>query len=161
MGFNVGGSSQSSTSQQSQYGTRTKTLLPEQSSVLGLLSDTIQGKLTQPQAGLEPLKTQARQQVNDIYSGGWQGLRDKMLGSGGGRSGKFGMAARNMEQARLGQLSALEPQFANLALQQEQLGSSLAAALLGMDFGGSFSQQGSGSGTQKGSNWGFGASLIG
>ncbi len=73
--------------------------------------------------------------MNADYTGGWQGLRDKLLASGGTASGKFGTAARQMEMGRVNKLADTNTAYDAMALQQKNNAASLAERLLGLNFG--------------------------
>lgn len=121
--------------------TRTRTLRPEQEESIGWLRDIASKLLTDPSAGLEPLKVGARGAVNRRYAGAPQSLADKML-THGQKSGKFGRGMRMMEMGRLGELSALEPEFARMILEQQEQGVGIAERLLSQDFGGTVTTSG-------------------
>ena len=121
--------------------TRTRTLRPEQEESMGWLRDIMEKLLTDPSAGLEPLKIGARGAVNRRYAGAPQSLADRMLGHGQ-KSGKFGTAMRQIELSRLGELSDLEPEFARMILEQQEKGVGIAQRLLSEDFGGTVTTSG-------------------
>lgn len=121
--------------------TRTRTLRPEQEKSIGWLTDIGRRLLTDPSAGLEPLKIGARAAVNRRYAGAPQALADRMLRHGQ-KSGKFGTAMRHTELARLGELSDLEPEFARMILEQQEKGVGIAQRLLSEDFGGTVTTSG-------------------
>ncbi len=127
--------------------TRTRTLRPEQEAGMSLLDKRMHALLNDPEAGMGQMFSGARASVNRRYSGAPQMLADRMLRHGQG-SGKFGRATRQMEMSRLGDLSALEPIFAQMILEQKDKGVGIAERLLSQDFGGSVST------TSAGRQWG-------
>jgi hypothetical protein len=103
------------------------------------VSDYANRLLTDPGAGLAPIRTGIRAGVNREFSGLDKVLRNKFLSSGGGRSGKFGRATREGEVARLGKLSDVEGIMAQMLLEQQERGASLSERLLSQNFGSDFS----------------------
>jgi hypothetical protein len=91
--------------------------------------------MTEPAAGLAPIRTAMRGNVNARYSALPDTLATKMLAHGGARSGKFGTAMRQSEMARLGELGDVESTIAQMILDQQQEGASLAERLLSQNFG--------------------------
>lgn len=169
MGFLFGGfSSQKSksTNQQSgtQSGTQTQNLNAPQSDALTSVSSLIQSLLSNPTKSLDPLKQQADNSTNASYTSTLPTLREAMLSAGGDASGKFGNAVAASNQARIGKLADNNTNFANMALQQQNLGSSLAMQLLNHVFSqsttGDYNSSGSGTGSQSGFNAGFNSSQI-
>lgn len=110
--------------------TSTPTFDPAVSPLLPELSDFYRKQFLNPTAAIEPLRVGARQKVNDAFSGSTDSLAQKFLGYGGGKSGKFSRAVRGNEMSRLQTLGGLESDFAQMALQQQQLGLSGADRLL-------------------------------
>lgn len=119
-----------SSSTQNTNSTVTPTLAPEYQPLQAELLERIKRMLLDPNAGTEPLRLDARNKVNANYDGVDQALRDRLLGSGGGRSGKFGAATRRTELARIGGLSDLEGTFAGLRLGRQDQAISMAERLL-------------------------------
>lgn len=137
-----------------------RTLTPFQSQLQSPLFSTITNLMQNPQAYLQPFQTQARNQVNANYSGLADTLRQKFLSTGGGSSGKYGLALAGGETARLGDLSNVDTNFAQQAASLPiTAGVPAATSLLGMNFGGTSST--SGSDTSSGKNVGPGSPLAG
>lgn len=88
-----------------------------------------------PSAGLAPMKTQAIQNVNQTYAPMADNLMESLASRGFGRSGQAGVGMRQIALGRAGALTGLEPQFAQMALQRQMGGISLAEALLGLNRG--------------------------
>src|ERR1700676_4867214 len=77
----------------SNTGTTTKNLTPFQSMLTGPLSSQLIQLMTNPQGYVAPFKAAARDATNSTYAGLGDTLRQQFMGStGGGQSGKFGMA---------------------------------------------------------------------
>lgn len=108
----------------------TPTLSPELQGLQTNLTKSLQDRLANPGASLEPLRLNARNAVNRNFAGYDQALRDRLLASGGGRSGKLGAATRAGELARIGGLSDLEGEFARLVAGREDSTAGLAERLL-------------------------------
>lgn len=117
-------------------GTTTKNLTPFQSMLTGPLSSFITQLMTNPQATVAPFKAAARDSVNSTYSGLGDTLRQQFLGStGGGQSGKFGMALAQGNLQRVGDLSKSDMGFDQTAAQLPVAGAGLAEQLLAQNFG--------------------------
>jgi hypothetical protein len=144
-------SKSTSTENTNSTGTTTKNLLPEQQQALAKLMPYIGQLLGGNNAGLDPLKEFTRSKVNSNYGQFEDALRTK-LGRGGGRSGKMGTATRAMELSRLGQLSGVDADFAKMMLDEQNKGANLGMGLLGMNFGQTATQQGTGTRTTEGSS---------
>ena len=99
--------------------TRTRVLSPVQQLIEGMLGGTLQKRLADPTAGLEPVRTAGRNKINAAYSGAPDALREKFLTGGGTASGRLDRAGRGMEMARVGALSGYESDFAKMILQRE------------------------------------------
>lgn len=134
--------------------------------------------MTDPTAGLAPIRNAGLQQINQAYSGVPGQVAQQMASRGYGSSGKMGDAMYKTNLARAGSVSGLEGQLANMGIQQQQYGASLAEQLLNSLKGtsntttgttyGTSNQQGtsSGSQTQPGpsifsSMLGLGSTLLG
>ena len=91
--------------------------------------------MTQPGAGLEPIRTAMRGGVNARYSAMPDTLATKMLAHGGARSGKFGTAMRQGEMARLGELGDVDSEIARMMLEQQECGAGLGERVLGLNLG--------------------------
>jgi len=85
----------------------------------GMLGGTLQKRLADPTAGLEPVRTAGRNKINAGFSGAPDALREKYLTGGGTSSGRLDRAGRGMEMARMGALSGYESDFAKMILQRE------------------------------------------
>lgn len=105
---------------------------------------------------VSPLRTQARNRVNQTFSGVDSALRDKFLSSGGGASGKFGRAATQTELARRGALVNSDADFDRMILELQDRGAGLSERLLGMNFGEEFSGSSSNATANSSSSSGFG-----
>lgn len=164
LGFSDSNSSTSS-NQNSNFSTSgstntQRTLTPYQSAIQAPLFSYISNLMTNPGAAIAPFQVQARNNVNANYNGLADSLRQQFLGStGGGGSGKFGMALASGNLKRLSQLSDVDNQFAQTAAQLPLQASSIAQALLGMNFGQTTDTSATGSqqtqGTSKTSSSGF------
>lgn len=174
MSFGFGDSSQdtSGTSQSNvaQTGTQTgstaRVLTPEQLQSQTQLTQIIHSLATNPQAFLAPAQNQARNQVNDNYSGLPDALRQQFMGNtGGGSSGKYGTAALQGDLARRKSLSDVDQTFATEQSQLPLTAANLSEQLLGMNMGttstgttnNTGTQTGSTTGSQSGSGWNLGA----
>lgn len=112
-----------------------RTLTPYQSSLQQPLSQYIMQLMQNPQAAVAPFANQARNNINDNYSGLADSLRQQFLGNGGGASGKYGTALAGANVQRLGQLSNSDSGFAQTAAQLPLQGAGLAEQFLGQNFG--------------------------
>ena len=101
-----------------------------------------------PSAGLAPQKTAAIQNVNQAYAPMGDNLMEQLAARGFGRSGQAGVGMRNIALGRAGAVAGLEPQFAQMALQRQMGGMSLAESLLGLNRGSSMSGSSSSQSTQ-------------
>lgn len=120
----------------SNTGTTTKNLAPFQSMLTGPLSSFITRLMTNPQETVAPFKAAARDSVSSTYSGLGDTLRQQFLGStGGGQSGKFGMALAQGNLQRVGDLSKSDMGFDQTAAQLPLAGAGLAEQLLAQNFG--------------------------
>ena len=140
---NTTGSSSSSGTQSNAVNSSTqRTLLPQQTTLLSPLFSSITAAMTNPSSVTAPYQNQARNQVNDNYSGLADNLRKQFLSTGGGTSGKYGLALAGANTRRLSDLSGVDNSFAerNASLPLETAG--LAENLLGMNFGSTSSSGG-------------------
>lgn len=160
--------SQSGTTDQ----TTAKTLTPDQLAAQAQITQTIHGLSTNPQQYLAPAQNQARNDVNDNYSGLADNLRQQFMANpGGGSSGKYGTAALQGDLARRKSLSDVDTGFAQTAAAAPLTAAGLSQQLLNMNMGttttGATTSNGTstqtGSGTASGSETGVkaGASLFG
>lgn len=95
----------------------------------GLLQQLTQ-RMSDPTAGTESIRLAGRNAINQNYAGADQALRDKLLATGDGTSGKYGTAQRNLESSRASSLSGFEGDIASLILGQQNNTLSLAERLL-------------------------------
>lgn len=116
--------------------------------------------MTNPGAGLAPIRSGLREQVNARYAGADEGIREKLL-AGGSKTGKYGRAVRQAEYSRLGELGGVDGQIARLVLEQQDRGTSLAERLLGMNFGQEASGSTSSSSTMSGTSVAPGSAAAG
>ena len=126
-------SSASSTSTGSQSDRRA--LSPEQIAAMSRLGTFSESLMNDPMAGLEAIRSGALNRVNANYGGAIDAIKAKLLANGAGGSGKFNRAVRGTELSRIGDLSGLEANFANLASQRQIQGAGLAQGLLGVNLG--------------------------
>lgn len=131
---NTSGTSSSSTSSSGSSSTQ-KTLTPYQTALQGPLYEYLINLITNPSQTVAPFLNQARNQVNDNYTGLADSLRQQFLSTGGGTSGKYGLALGSANNQRIGQLSNADSTFANTAATLPLQASSLATNLLGLNFG--------------------------
>jgi len=117
-------------------GTTARVLTPQQQAAQESLAKTISQISTNPQAFLAPAQNQAREGVNQNYSGLADNLRQQFLsGSGGGASGKYGTAALTGDLARRGALSNVDTTFGAAAGMLPITGAGLAQQFLGTNLG--------------------------
>jgi hypothetical protein len=165
IGFGISNSNTNS-AQNSNYSTQgsttqTPNLSPYQSALIGPLSSALLNLTANPQATIQPFENQALDQVNSTYNGLADSLRQQFLGStGGGGSGKFGMALAQGNLNRIGQLAGTQTQFQQLASTLPLQTAGLAEGLLGLNLGGySVNSSGSGSQSAQGTSSTSGSSL--
>lgn len=173
MSFGFGNQSQSTqgTTQQNiaqtgtSNGTTSRVLTPEQLQSQSQLTQIIHALATNPQQFLAPAQSQARNQVNDNFSGLGDSLRQQFMGNpGGGGSGKYGTAALQGDLARRKALSDVDTTFNVEGSQLPLTAANLSTQLLGMNMGttstGTTSNTGSTTGKttgdQSGSGFNFG-----
>lgn len=148
---------QTNSSQQSNEATQgssttARTLLPGQSGLIGPTSNFISNALTNPSQYVAPTQNQAREQVNDNYSGLADKLHQQFLSLGGGSSGKFGTSLVQGDLARRGELSNVDNQAAVSAAQVPFSAANLANQMLGLNFGQSTNTAGSATGGATGAS---------
>lgn len=140
-------------------------LNPAQTQVLNPVSDELTSILSNPQGYIAPFQSEAINQVNDSYSGVANSLRQQFLATGGGTSGKYGLALASANQGRLAQISNVNTSAAQQAETLPLQATSLAEGLLGLNFGGTTANTGSasttGSSTSNTTNVGAGSELAG
>jgi len=178
MSFGINHSSQSQTSDQvanslyNQGGTTsgetTRELTPEQLQAQTQITQLIHALSTNPDQFLAPAQNQARNQVNDNYSGVADSLRQQFMGgTGGGGSGKYGTAALATDLSRRKALSGVDTTFATEKSQLPLTAAQLSQQLLSMNMGqkttGTTENTGTSSttqtGTSKSSGTGVGAGV--
>jgi hypothetical protein len=86
--------------------------------------------MSDPGAGLEPIKTAALDNVNRTYIGVPARLASQFASRGYGSSGEFGNSLYKTELARAGDVSKLEGEFGKAAIDQKNYGAQLATAIL-------------------------------
>jgi hypothetical protein len=136
-------------------------LAPEQQDILSQLKSRATGQMTDPSAGLAPLRNASVNSINNSAAAVPGALAARFLGSGANRSGKYGRAARIAETGRLGAIANVDNQVGQMALQRQDEGSQLLERLLGMNFGSDTTASGSQDGFSNGSQTGAGSSLAG
>lgn len=129
-------------------------LTPYQQSLQAPLFNTVSTAMSNPSAITAPAENTAINQVNDNYSGLSQSLRQQFLQTGGGQSGKYGLALASANQNRLSNISGVQNQFAQTNATLPLSVASLAGNLLGMNFGGTTSSTGSSASSSSGSSSG-------
>lgn len=134
------GSSQLSTSGSS---TVQRNLDPAQQSIENPLFSLVGQLLSSPGQYVAPFQTQARNEVNDTYDSDAAGLRQQFLATGGGSSGKYGLALANANNSRLSNLADTDATFAQTEAQLPLTAAGLASNLLGLNFGQTTSTAGS------------------
>ncbi len=131
MAFLSGGYSsqdQSGTSKTSGTSTTSRALTPYQTQLQSPVFSQIMQQLQDPSKTVEPFRVQARNQVNQNYTGLADSLRNQFFTTGGGASGKYGAATLQGDLARRGQLSDVD-----MNAQESAAGRQLSAATLGAD----------------------------
>jgi len=109
-------------------------LTDEQKAIMSQFSSLLGNRLSDPSAGTAPIRTAARNSINNNYSGAVDAIRTKMLSAGQGASGKFGRAMMGSELSRLGDLSDYENTFSKYLLDRSDSTLSLAQQFLGQQF---------------------------
>lgn len=148
-------------------GTTTRNLTPYQTALQAPLFDYIR-KLMTPggaTAAVAPYAAQARDQANSTYGGLADSLRQQFLATGGGTSGKYGMALAGGNLARLGALQGVDTEAATTAAALPLTAASLAQQMLGQTYGqtttqaGTETATGSATGSSKTGSSGFNLSI--
>jgi hypothetical protein len=157
MSFGFGGSGSSMEQQQissnayNQNGSTQRTLTPDQLAAQTQLTQIIHALSTNPQQFLAPAQNQARNQVNDNYSGLADSLRQQFMANpGGGSSGKYGQAALQGDLARRRSLSDVDTGFAEQQAAAPLTAAQLSEQLLGMNMGTTTTNAGTSSGVNTG-----------
>lgn len=130
--------------------TTTPTLDPMFQPLQTAAMDQILKRLRQPGAGLQPMKTAAIDGVNKTYSAVPQRLTEQFASRGFNNSGLLGKSMAGAEYSRAGDIAGLEPQFAQMELDQESQAMAQLQQILAM-FRGSTTK---GTGTQPGNMMG-------
>jgi hypothetical protein len=108
---------------------------PEMQGLMSRLSAFTDQSMSNPGAGLQPIKQAATDNINRNYQGLSRRLSSQFASRGYGSSGDFGNSLYETEYQRAGDLSQLEGQFADREINQRNLGASLSEQLLGMTRG--------------------------
>ena len=117
-------------------GTTSRVLTPDQLASQSQLTQIIHSLATNPSQFLAPAQNEARNQVNDNYSGLTDSLRQQFMANpGGGSSGKYGQAALQGDLARRSALSNVDTTFATEGSQLPLTAANLSEQLLGMNMG--------------------------
>lgn len=127
--------------------TTQQNLTPFQQQLQGPLFNLVNTAMTNPASLTAPAENTAVNQVNDNFSGLAKSLRSQFLQTGGGTSGKYGLATASGDISRLSNISGVQNSFANTnATLPLNVASSLAMPLLAQNFGSTST------GTSNGSN---------
>jgi hypothetical protein len=110
-------------------------LLPEQQDAIAQFSPFVKQLMSDPSAGLEPMRRTAMGRVNNNFVGAPQLVRNKFSTGGGNRSGRTGRAGIDLEMGRLGQLAGVNSQYDQMASDRQMQGASLIQQFLGQNFG--------------------------
>ncbi|HLG99820.1 MAG TPA: hypothetical protein VKX49_26155 [Bryobacteraceae bacterium] len=108
--------------------------------------------MANPQSTVQPFQQQAANQINQNYNGLADSLRQQFLSTGGGSSGKYGMALAQANLQRAGQLAGNDTSFQQTAASLPLEASQIAQALLGMNFGQTSQTSASGNQQQTGAS---------
>jgi hypothetical protein len=100
--------------------TSTPQLPPELLGTQNALISRLNGRLADPSAGLEPLKTAAISGINHTYQGIPERINESFASRGYANSGFIPKALATSEISRAGDVARLEPQFAQMALDRDQ-----------------------------------------
>ncbi|MFN3326741.1 MAG: hypothetical protein ACK5AZ_24875 [Bryobacteraceae bacterium] len=111
--------------------TTSRALSPEQQHIERLFSGALEHRMTNPHEGIEPIRTSAIERINRRFRGADDVIAGKLASRGYASSGKMGGNMANLELSRLGMLSDLEGQIAQLMLDREDNTMNLAARFLG------------------------------
>lgn len=115
--------------------TMTPTWSPEMQGLESQLSNYSSGLMSDPSAGLSPIKTASQDAINRRYAAIPGKVSSSMAARGYGSSGNFGNTMYQTEFAREGDMSNLDSQIAQMMLAQKNQGASLSEQLLGMTRG--------------------------
>lgn len=128
--------------------TTQQNLTPYQESLQTPLQSYLVSMLTNPAAIAAPLQDQARNQVNDNFTGVADNLRQQFLSTGGGDSGKYGQAVASSNLQRLGDLDDADLGVLNGVLGLQSGAASEAGQQVGLNEGSSTSGTSTTGGTQ-------------
>lgn len=130
-------------------GEQSRILTPEQLQAQSQITQLIHALATNPDQFLAPAHNDARNQVNDNFSGLSDSLRQQFMANpGGGSSGKYGAAALQGDLARRRALSGVDTTFATEKSQLPLTAAGLSQQLLSMNMG----QKATGTTTNTGSS---------
>jgi hypothetical protein len=116
--------------------TTARTLSPGQSTLLNNLLSYAGTAMNNPSSITAPFQQAARDSVDSTYGGLAQSLQQQFLSTGGGTSGKYGIALEAGNLQRLGGLASTDQQFAQEnALLPLSVASSLGSNLLNVNLG--------------------------
>jgi hypothetical protein len=158
-------SARTSTQEWSQSGTEsgsstaTRVLTPEQQAAMRMVSQQNMQSAANPFAAVDPMRMYARSHVNANYAGAEDAIAAR-YGTSGAKSGKAGTAGRMVEMARIGQLSGVDRDAAEMALGERNRALQELMQLLGMafetqqNFSGTRSASGTGTSVGPGDPWG-------
>jgi hypothetical protein len=115
--------------------TSTPTWSPDQQALLSQLTQFGKDSMVNPFQGLDPIKNAAIDNINRNYMDVPNQVSSQLARRGYGSSGDMGNSFYKVALARGGDLSNLEGQFADRAIQQRNFGASLSDQLLGLTRG--------------------------
>jgi hypothetical protein len=131
------------TGENSATSTTNRTLSPELQPVQDELIQNLIARFQDPTKGTGDIRLAGRDSINRSFKGAEQGIADKFLSfQGGGKSGKFGNAAAQIEGARAGSLGAFEGDIAKLILERDDQNLNIAQRLLALGGGSETTQSG-------------------
>lgn len=113
-----------------QTNSTTPTLTPQMQALMDQLSKFSSDSISNPSAGLAPIKNAAVDNVNRNYMSVAPRLNKSFASRGYGSSGGLGDAMLQTEFARGGDLSKLEGDFADRAISRQNFGAGLGESLL-------------------------------
>lgn len=119
-----------------QTGGLSRTFAPGTGALPSTFAGYLQKLFTNPESAVQPAQTQARNQVNQNYTGAADALRQQFM-SGSGASGKNGLAQTQLQVGRAGALSDVDQAAATQAASMPMTAASLATQLLGATSGAS------------------------
>lgn len=115
--------------------TTTPTWTPAMQTLQGQLANYSSGLMTDPSAGVAPMRTTAEDDLNRRYAAMPGQISQQMAARGYGSSGSFGNTMYQSGYQRSGQMSDLDSQFAQMILNQKNKGADLSSQLLNMTRG--------------------------